>query len=243
VSITHKFEIGGHEGYITASLFEDGRPGEIFLIMNKEGSTLSGIMDAWAISLSLNLQYGVPLQVLINKYSHVRFEPAGMTNNKNIPMAKSIVDYLARWLALKFLDTETAKKYHTAELVDRAMGNGDLKAIDVMKIYKHHAEEGSKGISTEALAEIAQKAVQGSIPLEEEEVEMPNVPAEVKVEIEEIPPANVFVDLDMLKKDQAQQALKQNNEDAPMCSECGSVMIRNGACYKCLDCGSTSGCS
>ena len=242
VSITHKFEIGGHEGYITASLFEDGRPGEIFLTMNKEGSTLSGIMDAWAISLSLNLQYGVPLQVLINKYSHVRFEPAGMTNNRNIPMAKSIVDYLARWLALKFLDTETAKKYHTAELVDRAMGNGDLKAIDVMKIYKHHVGASSKEISTKALEEIAQKSGRGSVPIEEG-AEMLNIPAEVTLETEEIPPANVVVDLEMLRKDQAQQALKQNNEDAPMCSECGSVMIRNGACYKCLDCGSTSGCS
>ena len=242
VSITHKFEIGGHEGYITASLFEDGEPGEIFLTMNKEGSTLSGIMDAWAISLSLNLQYGVPLQVLINKYSHVRFEPSGMTNNKNIPMAKSIVDYLARWLALKFLDVETAKKYHNAELVERAMGNGDLKAIDVMKIYKHAAHEDVKEQVSVSHSKIVTETITKTTTVEADDKDADLLEAPVQV-ANEIRPADVVVDLEMLKKEQAQQALKQNNEDAPLCSDCGSVMIRNGACYKCLDCGATSGCS
>lgn len=246
VSITHKFEIGGHEGYITASLFEDGTPGEIFLTMNKEGSTLSGIMDAWAISLSLNLQYGVPLQVLINKYSHVRFEPSGMTNNKNIPMAKSIVDYLSRWLALKFLDTDTAKRYHTAELVDRAMGNGDLKAVDVMKIYKHHGPEEVKEQVSVSHSKTVTETITKTRTVEDETDTGELAPVEAKIqEIEqsEIPPARVEVDLEMLRKEQAQQAMKQNNEDAPLCPDCGSVMIRNGACYKCLDCGATTGCS
>lgn len=247
VSITHKFEIGGHEGYITASLFEDGTPGEIFLTMNKEGSTLSGIMDAWAISLSLNLQYGVPLQVLINKYSHVRFEPSGMTNNKNIPMAKSLVDYLARWLALKFLDSDTAKKYHTAELVERAMGNGDLKASEVKKIYKHHSHEDVKEQVSVSHSKVVTETITKTTTIGDAETgdvttqAVSNTPS-VAIE-QEIPPANVEVDLELLKKDQAQQALRQNNEDAPLCSDCGAVMIRNGACYKCLDCGATSGCS
>ncbi|MCC7304563.1 adenosylcobalamin-dependent ribonucleoside-diphosphate reductase [bacterium] len=233
VSITHKFEIGGHEGYITVSLFADGTPGEIFLTMNKEGSTLSGIMDAWAISLSLNLQYGVPLQVLIGKYSHVRFEPSGMTNNKNIPMAKSIVDYLARWLALKFLDSDTAKKYHTSELVDRAMSNGDIKAVDIVKVYHHHASYEPRVIG----APVQTQTPGGEITTRIVETK----PVPVRIEKQITTPFSV--DLEMLKKDQAQQALKQNNEDAPLCSDCGAVMIRNGACYKCLDCGATSGCS
>ncbi|HQH27442.1 MAG TPA: vitamin B12-dependent ribonucleotide reductase, partial [Oligoflexia bacterium] len=105
-AVTHKFHIAGHEGYITVGLYDDGSPGEIFLVMAKEGSTLSGVMDAFATSISLALQYGVPLPALIKKFSHMRFEPAGMTNNKSIPIAKSILDYIFRWMALKFLPPE-----------------------------------------------------------------------------------------------------------------------------------------
>jgi ribonucleoside-diphosphate reductase alpha chain len=229
VSITHKFEIGGHEGYITASLFEDGKPGEIFLTMNKEGSTLSGIMDAWAISLSLNLQYGVPLEVLINKYAHVRFEPSGMTNNKYIPMAKSIVDYLARWLALKFLETDRAKLYHNSDLVERAHSNGDLKSSNVMKSYAINQQHRDVANVEEQVSVTHTKVITETIS------KTTTVEADV--------PAEETVNLEQLKKDQAQMALKQNNQDSPLCSECGAVMIRNGACYKCLDCGATSGCS
>src|SRR5262249_32280874 len=105
-AITHKFDIAGHEGYITVGLFEDGQPGEIFLVMAKEGSTISGFADAFAQAISYALQYGVPLQALVDKFSHVRFEPAGMTRNPEIRFAKSIVDYIFRWLASKFLSPE-----------------------------------------------------------------------------------------------------------------------------------------
>ena len=104
-SITHKFDIAGHEGYITVGLYEDGQPGELFLTMAKEGSTISGFADAFAQAISYALQYGVPLQDLVDKFSHVRFEPAGMTKNADIRFAKSIVDYIFRWLAVKFLST------------------------------------------------------------------------------------------------------------------------------------------
>jgi hypothetical protein len=102
-SITHKFNVGGHEGYLTIGLYEDGTPGEIFLRMAKEGSTISGLMDSFATAVSLALQYGVPLKDLVNKFSHLRFEPAGFTTNREIPMAKSITDYIFRWLRLFFL--------------------------------------------------------------------------------------------------------------------------------------------
>ena len=105
-AITHKFDIAGHEGYITVGLFEDGQPGEIFLVMAKEGSTISGFADAFAQAISYALQYGVPLQALVDKFSHVRFEPSGMTRNPEIRFAKSIVDYIFRWLASKFLSPE-----------------------------------------------------------------------------------------------------------------------------------------
>ena len=105
-AITHKFDISGHEGYITVGLFEDGMPGEIFLVMAKEGSTISGFADAFAQAISYALQYGVPLQALVDKFSHVRFEPSGMTKNPDVRFAKSIVDYIFRWMASKFLSPE-----------------------------------------------------------------------------------------------------------------------------------------
>ena len=105
-ALTHKFDIAGHEGYITVGLFEDGQPGEIFLVMAKEGSTISGFADAFAQAISYALQYGVPLQALVDKFSHVRFEPSGMTKNPDVRFAKSIVDYIFRWMASKFLSPE-----------------------------------------------------------------------------------------------------------------------------------------
>src|SRR4029079_14935880 len=105
-AITHKFSINEHEGYLTVGLYEDGQPGEIFLVMAKEGSTISGLMDSFATSISLGLQYGVPLQTLVDKFSHTRFEPSGFPKNREIPIAKSITDYIFRWLASKFLSRE-----------------------------------------------------------------------------------------------------------------------------------------
>ena len=120
-AITHKFEIAGHEGYITVGLYEDGTPGEIFLVMAKEGSTISGFADAFAQAISYALQYGVPLQVLVDKFSHVRFEPSGMTHNPQVRFAKSIVDYVFRWMATKFLSQE--EQFWAG--VNRLEGNGE----------------------------------------------------------------------------------------------------------------------
>ena len=105
-SITHKFQIGKHQGYINVGLYDDGNPGEVFLTMSKEGSVISGLVDAFATSISIGLQYGVPLKVFVNKFAHMRFEPSGETQNPNLPVATSIVDYIFRWLALKFLTPE-----------------------------------------------------------------------------------------------------------------------------------------
>lgn len=124
-AITHKFDVAGHEGYITVGMYEDGTPGEIFLVMAKEGSTISGLMDSFATAISLALQYGVPLQTLVNKFSHMRFEPAGMTGNRDVPIAKSIVDYLFRWLAVKFLDEEGRSVLATEE--KPALSNGKIR--------------------------------------------------------------------------------------------------------------------
>ncbi|MBI3087824.1 MAG: vitamin B12-dependent ribonucleotide reductase [Candidatus Omnitrophica bacterium] len=178
-AVIHKFSLGGHEGYITIGMYEDGSPGEIFIVMSKEGSTLSGVMDSFATAVSLALQYGVPLKVLIDKFSHVRFEPSGVTNNPDIRFAKSVVDYIFRWMALKFLPKEEAQEFAVTE--------GPKAAAST-------AAQPSTG--------------NGSNPLERHE-----------------------------KQTFVAQA------DAPVCVDCGSLMVRNGNCYKCLNCGTTSGCS
>ena len=188
-AITHKFDIAGHEGYITVGLFDDGTPGEIFLVMAKEGSTISGFADAFAQAVSYSLQYGVPLQVLVDKFSHVRFEPAGLTKNPDVRVAKSIVDYVFRWLATKFLSPEA--QFHAGVNV----GDGAAAEIGEQLTF-------GEAIPTDAPAPGAgQNGSQG-----------------VSYAI-------------------------TNDEDAPPCSTCGAIMIRNGACYKCVNCGATSGCA
>lgn len=235
-SITHKFSISGHEGYLTVGLYEDGLPGEIFIKMSKEGSTLSGIMDALALSISMNLQYGVPLEVLVSKFTHSRFEPAGMTGNRDIPMVKSIMDYIGRYLALKFLPKETAKKYHNADLVDRAYEEGDHHFLPQLPAEGgEEVDDVHSGRSMMAGVDRGHRSVTGR------KVE-DNGSKTAKVE-EAVYAAKKDMSQEEFAKLQKDKALQLNNEDAAMCTACGSVMVRNGACYKCLDCGETSGCS
>jgi ribonucleoside-diphosphate reductase alpha chain len=183
-SITHKFDIAGHEGYITVGLYDDGQPGELFLTMAKEGSTISGFADAFAQAISYALQYGVPLQDLVDKFSHVRFEPSGMTKNPDVRFAKSIVDYIFRWLATKFLSPEAQ---HRAGVNLREPATTPEQLV----------------LDVAALAEPAKDTASAPKPF----------------------------------------STIQNQEDAPPCSTCGSIMVRSGACYKCSNCGTTSGCA
>ncbi len=165
LSITHKLSVAGHEAYLHVGMYEDGNPGEIFIKMSKEGSTLSGVMDTLALSLSMNLQYGVPLEVLCEKLVHTRFEPMGMTTNREIPMVKSLMDYLGRWLALKFLTKEKAKKFHNSDLVERAYAEG-TKSKDAFAMSLPVVDEGvtestmmtAPVSETDATATIAEQA-------------------------------------------------------------------------------------
>jgi ribonucleoside-diphosphate reductase alpha chain len=185
-ALTHRFEVGGHEGYITVGLYEDGTPGEIFVKMAKEGSTVSGLTDSFAIAVSFALQYGVPLDFLVNKFAHMRFEPQGFTRNPEIPIAKSIVDYIFRWLGSRFLSAE--------------------KQTEIGIIHRD-AEETDTTPAVEGPANAAQVLM--------------------SLGLDPISPTSTF----------------QNQADAPSCSECGSLMVRSGSCYKCHNCGATSGCS
>ena len=178
-SITHKFSAGGHEGYIIVGMYAEGAPGEIFIKMAKEGSTLSGFMDGLALSISIGLQYGVPLKTLVDKLTNTRFEPSGFTENANIRYASSVLDYIARWLGGKFLSPEYLKPRAAVseqELVIQTVTRPPF--ANTKEPESIHPGKGSTTVG-----------------------------------------------------------------DAPSCSTCGMLMVPNGSCYKCVNCGSTSGCS
>jgi len=192
-AVTHKFDVAGHEGYLTVGLYEDGTPGELFVTMAKEGSTISGLMDAFATQTSYALQFGVPLKFMVDKFSHMRFEPSGFTKNKEIPIAKSIVDYIFRWMASHFLPVEEQDEVGVIRREDAprreeapASGVADPKPSDPeFKLIA--APKTTNGIASQKIA---------------------------------------FV-----------------NTDAPACPDCGAITVRSGSCYKCLNCGATTGCS
>jgi ribonucleoside-diphosphate reductase alpha chain len=199
MSITHKFNVGGHEGYITVGLYPSGDPGELFITMAKEGSTVSGLMDSFSCAISLALQHGVPLKMLCEKFAHTRFEPSGWTNNPDIGFAKSIMDYIFRWLQLRFLTGQQQMLFENlrprlAGTAAKAPETGDLPATD---------DERRSAASGEDRRSRTGGAVHAADALAE------------------------MIDLG----------------DAPSCHVCGSIMVRNGSCYKCMSCGSTSGCS
>ena len=208
-SITHKFSVGGHEGYLTVGLYPDTHmPGEIFLRMSKEGSTISGLMDGFATAVSLSLQYGVPLGTLVDKFIHSRFEPSGFTGNKDIPMAKSVMDYIFRWLALKFLQRE--ERQNVGLIADQEpeapTGQMTLPVLsDPPAAPKPNAITYGNGAKSGAKPE----PVNG--------------------------PAASFTD--------HEREIFRLQSDAPPCPECGALCIRSGACYKCLQCGTSLGCS
>ena len=194
MSITHKFNIGGHEGYIIVGLYPNGEPGEIFIKMAKEGSTVSGLMDSFALAVSISLQHGVPLKLFCEKFAHTRFEPSGWSNNPDIGFAKSIMDYIFRWLQLRFMTGQQQFLFENLRPKQQSSteGVGDLN--------------GSIGLSPMATTN-DQRPTTSSMHAADALSEL----------------------IDM--------------GDAPSCHVCGSIMVRNGSCYKCMSCGSTSGCS
>ncbi len=219
-SITHKFDVAGHEGYLTVGLYEDGSPGELFITMAKEGSTVGGLMDAFGTCVSMALQYGVPLSTLVDKFSHARFEPAGMTSNRDIPFAKSIIDYIARWLGMTFLDG-----YYEQNAPNRK-DNG-TKAPQPIWPRVNGKGDNNPVSQKEKLNTITNRI--------DEIIDMVNKPAQQPVL------AGVADGSDAIQAFNRQ--FSQFQSDAPACDTCGSITIRNGACYKCMNCGASMGCS
>ncbi len=207
-ALNHKFSIADHEGYLTVGLFEDGQPGELFITMAKEGSTIGGLMDSVATLTSMSLQYGVPLEALVRKFSHQRFEPSGFTKNPDIRQASSVIDYVFRWIALQFIP-----------------GYRDA----------HSPKSRQQELSIPGLDQEEARRVNRSVP-----------------ELSITTDTEILVPEDFISEEAAEEdnklndlndALKHLMKDAPMCPKCGNIAVRNGACFKCLNCGESLGCS
>jgi len=198
MSITHKFSIAGQEGYFMVGLYEDGSPGEIFIKMSKEGSTISGLMDSFAVAISMCLQYGVPLRVLVNKFSHTRFEPSGYTTNRDIPIAKSLMDYIFRWFDQKF--HPNGDNGHFGKTAPATEGEAEPKKADRAPALTASAPSNPSLFTHEDGATSS-----GNLA-------------------------------------DAQASLMQSQADSPPCPNCGAITVRSGACYKCNECGTTTGC-
>ncbi|MEY4035924.1 MAG: hypothetical protein RL715_143 [Chloroflexota bacterium] len=226
-AITHRFDIGGQEGYLTVGLYEDGQPGEIFLKMAKEGSTVSGLVDTFATTVSVALQYGVPLRDLVNKFAHVRFEPSGFTGNAEIPIAKSIVDYVFRYLGSRFLPESDRAALGLQERADGGPVLGSLPStVRVGATAESCGPDCTcgKGGGAATATTSAPVALKAAAPAKATAATAPATSGAGQV----LASAGLGF---------------QNQSDAPSCPECGAIMVRNAACYKCMTCGTTSGCS
>ena len=251
-SITHKFSVAGHEGYLTVGLYEDGQPGELFITMAKEGSTVGGLMDVVGTCVSMALQYGVPLITLVEKFRHARFEPSGMTSNKNIPFAKSLIDYIFCWMGCQFIPgytekntpnrSESAPAQTTAvtaakQIVEKTQ---DLarKIDEARAIRKKSTEQpekpGGNG-DDPAASRPAAKSIASRFTGE--------LTAERVAELVNTVLGNDSSGTEALAMQQFNAQFEHFQDDAPVCDICGSITVRNGSCYKCFNCGNSMGCS
>jgi ribonucleoside-diphosphate reductase alpha chain len=245
-SITHKFNVAGHEGYVTVGLYEDGSPGELFITMAKEGSTIGGLMDSLGTAISVALQYGVPVESLVGKFTHQRFEPAGMTHNADIPFAKSLVDYIFRWLGMQFIPG-----YRAANAPQRsghkppASGPNDSAIVKNNPIAPHAEPSQHTTPKTESQQDATAAADAPGRPATPVVVsKSPPPPGSIRAEVtwsgeyhltaQGVPAAAI----DALAK-----TMTQMQADAPPCDVCGTITVRSGTCYKCLNCGNSMGCS
>jgi ribonucleoside-diphosphate reductase alpha chain len=249
-SVTHKFSIAGHEGYITVGLYPTGQPGEIFIKMAKEGSTVSGMMDSFATAISLALQHGVPLRVLCEKFAHTRFEPSGWTGNEQIGYAKSLMDYIFRWLNLRFLSGEQLTLFaglapQPAQLAapptilpetepedDGGISQGQLARLAEEVARKLNQVSGQTALSG-ATGMGSTSAPAGAIP---PAITAAGTPLAASSHRPEMQDRGIYHASDAMRD-------LYDMGDAPSCGVCGAIMVRNGSCYRCMSCGSTSGCS
>ncbi|MBC03034.1 MAG: ribonucleoside-diphosphate reductase, adenosylcobalamin-dependent [Phycisphaerae bacterium] len=243
-SFTHKFNVAGHEGYLIVGLYEDGTPGELFITMAKEGSTIGGLMDSLGTAISVALQYGVPVQSLVTKFAHQRFEPMGMTTNSDIPFAKSLVDYIFRWLGMQFVAgyreqnaprrTPASNSAAAVKSTTSATVKEDNECTD-SETTQDPAKTGSTSTPT------------GEKPSGTDAGSSSTLEATVRDSVTTSVSPDGIVSTTKVHTETAKSVLDQSNAalmgDAPACDGCGSITVRNGTCYKCLNCGNSMGCS
>jgi ribonucleoside-diphosphate reductase alpha chain len=233
-SLTHKFSVSGHEGYLTVGLYEDGQPGELFITMAKEGSTVGGLMDVVGTCVSLSLQYGVPLVALVDKFRHARFEPAGMTSNKDIPFAKSVIDYIFCWLGCQFIpgykEKNTPNRGEPAPVESKAAAT----VKQLVEKTKHLAEKIAEAKSINAAAKPATGG--NGDKLDSRFDRASAAAAAVKNAVPTTGGEQILMQ-------QFSSQFEHFQDDAPACDICGSITVRNGTCYKCFNCGNSMGCS
>ncbi len=237
-SVTHKFNVAGHEGYITVGLYKDGRPGEVFITMAKEGSTVGGLMDCFGTAISLSLQYGVPLPVLVEKFSYARFEPMGHTTNPDIRIAKSVVDYIFRWMGMEFMTGYREDQLGLAyppkpdgmgtETVNESSDSGTERDMD-----NGSSTSASAGTNGETKAKLNGASANGTSN-GQSNGSSTNGNGTYAV----VGNSNGNVEVNRLQK-----AFESFQTDAPSCDGCGSITVRNGNCYLCHNCGNSLGCS
>ncbi len=244
-SITHKFNVAGHEGYITVGLYEDGRPGEVFLTMAKEGSTVGGLMDCFGTAISINLQYGVPLEVLVNKFSHTRFEPMGQTTNPDIRIAKSLVDYIFRWLGITFMPG-----FREASRGELPAGDPKPEMLPKAKSEKAEApksetqpmEKGNGGPAP-ALAKAAPNGNGHGHSNGHGHAPNGKKSGNGAIDVTLLERAGVAFLANPASHGDRNQQFASFQSDAPTCDNCGAITVRNGNCYLCHNCGNSMGCS
>ena len=252
-SITHKFSVATHEGYLTVGLYDDGQPGEVFITMAKEGSTVGGLMDVIGTCTSMALQYGVPLITLVDKFRHARFEPSGMTSNKDIPFAKSLIDYIFCWLGCRFIpgyaernipnraaapSAEESKNITTAkQLVEKTK---DL----TQKIAEAKAKAGTKAKSKHEDKEPSDVGAAAKQPSSASTNRFADLASRIGTLVSSAVGDGAAQSKSETKVMQQFNAQFEHfQDDAPACDICGSITVRNGTCYKCFNCGNSMGCS
>jgi len=242
-SVTHKFNVAGHEGYLTVGLYEDGRPGELFITMAKEGSTIGGLMDAIGTATSVSLQYGVPIESLVRKFTHQRFEPAGMTTNRDIPFAKSLVDYIFRWMGMQFIPG-----YRAANIPQRE--TDETQTFDVARdlaVLSGIDPEYAPGVTGEAARAVVSESKEPRLPFGDASAkDSPPGTAHVHVH-RTVTETTIDVETSgkvrVAKSDNMLAIAMKSSGDGPPCSVCGTITVRNGTCHKCVNCGNSMGCS
>jgi ribonucleoside-diphosphate reductase alpha chain len=251
---THKFDVAGHEGYITVGLYDDGQPGEVFIRIAKEGSTIGGLMDTIATLVSVSLQYGVPVESLVRKFEHVRFEPSGMTRNLEIPIAKSLVDYIFRWLAMEFVPGYRAQ--HAPRRTKPAVASiapateavpaapalsADLELPDVGEMRPTTSPEKKSGNGHGPRIDLdTAKPFNYGTATDEQLKEAHSSHLQGPETTPAPPTGNLRL---AIVSDPLSQQGSELQADAPACDVCGSITVRSGTCYKCLNCGNSMGCS